>query len=180
LYNFAYPDWRPATRLHASIAEYCSKDGKLYNHGELINSQQPDELDEDPCNICRCMLGEVVCHETQCAPLLPGCRRLDQPHFCCGQVVCGGKLFILMMTSTIDTLSLSTLLPQKSFSVCIDFIIIRQHQSMIILPKRKARIHQRDLNINGNREDVRNGDVIIIWENFSSWICVFLLIWVLL
>ncbi|XP_046453214.1 uncharacterized protein LOC124200900 isoform X1 [Daphnia pulex] len=73
-------------------AEYCSKDGKLYNHGELINSQQPDELDEDPCNICRCMLGEVVCHETQCAPLLPGCRRLDQPHFCCGQVVCGGNV----------------------------------------------------------------------------------------
>lgn len=103
LYIFAYPDWLPWTRLHASIAEYCSKDGKLYNHGELINSQQPDELDEDPCNICRCMLGEVVCHETQCAPLLPGCRRLDQPDFCCGQVVCGGKLFILMMTSTIDT-----------------------------------------------------------------------------
>uniref|UniRef100_A0A0P6FM58 Cell wall protein DAN4 n=1 Tax=Daphnia magna TaxID=35525 RepID=A0A0P6FM58_9CRUS len=72
-----------------SKTEHCSSGGDFYNHGELIKSQ-PGEV-EDPCKICRCMLGDIVCHETQCAPLLPGCQRLDQPDFCCGQVVCGGN-----------------------------------------------------------------------------------------
>ncbi|XP_057374863.2 uncharacterized protein LOC130695822 isoform X1 [Daphnia carinata] len=69
-----------------SQTEHCSSGGNLYNHGELIKGEV-----EDACKICRCMLGEIVCHETQCAPLLPGCQRLDQPGFCCGQVVCGGN-----------------------------------------------------------------------------------------
>ncbi|KAI9554009.1 hypothetical protein GHT06_019281 [Daphnia sinensis] len=68
-----------------SKSEHCSSGGNVYNHGELIEAEV-----EDACKMCRCMLGEIVCHETQCAPLLAGCQRLDQPGFCCGQVVCGG------------------------------------------------------------------------------------------
>lgn len=66
--------------------DFCFIDGSFYSHGEVI---VVDDETTDPCTLCRCMLGQLVCHQTKCAPVPPGCRSVERPSFCCGQIVCG-------------------------------------------------------------------------------------------
>ena len=68
------------------FSENCQKEGKEYQNGETVKSK-----DNDPCILCRCLTGKIVCQELRCPVIPEGCEIAAEAseRECCPRLSCG-------------------------------------------------------------------------------------------
>ncbi|RXG59805.1 PGC-1 and ERR-induced regulator in muscle protein 1 [Armadillidium vulgare] len=78
-------------------AQDCREGGKVWKNGETVARG-----DNDPCVVCRCHLGKVICQRYECAKVPEGCTAEETPQEgeCCPKITCDKSANV----SIIDTL----------------------------------------------------------------------------